>query len=217
MTVLYDYWRSSASYRLRIALGLLGQAWENVPVNLATGAQRAPAYLARNPQGLVPSLDIDGLQLTQSLAILEYLEETSNAGFLPADAAGRARVRALAHAIAMDIHPPCNLRIMRLATGQPGSGFTPESWMAAVMAPGLTALERMLDPPGTYCHGERVTMADICLVPQIYNARRWGIDLAPTPRIVVIDAALQALPAFVAAHPDRWNPEITPAASPASP
>lgn len=215
MTVLYHYWRSSASYRVRIALGLLEEAWVDVPVNLASSEQRDPAYLARNPQGLVPSLDIDRLQLTQSLAILEYLEETRSAGFLPADAAGRAHVRALAHAIAMDIHPPCNLRVMRLATAQPAS-LTPEGWMAAIMAPGLVALERMLDPASTLCHGDRVSMADICLVPQMYNARRWGIDLAPLPTLTRIDAALQALPAFAAAHPDCWQPRPSPAASPAS-
>lgn len=217
MTVLYDYWRSSAAYRLRIALGLLGEAWEDVPVNLAAGEQRSPAYLARNPQGLLPSLDIDGLQLTQSLAILEYLDETRGAGFLPADAAGRARVRALAHVVAMDIHPPCNLRVMQLATSPPGSRFTPEAWMAAMMAPGLAALERMLDWPGRFCHGDSISMADICLVPQVYNARRWGIDLSAMPTICAIDAALAVLPAFAAAHPDRWKPAVTPAASPASP
>jgi maleylacetoacetate isomerase len=216
MTVLYDYWRSSAAYRLRIALGLLGQAWDAVPVNLANAEQRDPAYLARNPQGLVPSLDIDGLHLTQSLSILEYLDETRGPVFLPADAPGRARVRTLAHAIAMDIHPPCNLRVMRLATGQPG-GLTPEGWMQAIMAPGLAALERMIDSPGQFCHGDRISMADICLVPQMYNARRWGIDLAPLPTLTRIDTALQAIPAFAAAHPDRWKPGPSPAANLPSP
>lgn len=205
MTVLHDYWRSSAAYRLRIALGLVGERWDSVAVNLATDEQARPEYLALNPQGLVPVLEIDGLRLTQSLAILEYLDETRGPVFLPADPPGRARVRALSHAIAMDIHPPCNLRVMRLATSPPGA-MTPEAWMAAIMGPGLAALDGMVSP-GPFCHGDRVSMADICLVPQIYNARRWGIDLDHMPNLVRIDASLQALPAFAAAHPDRWKPQ----------
>src|SRR5690606_33449557 len=112
---LYDYWRSSAAYRVRIALNLLGIPFESVPVNLLEGEQKAPENLARNPQGLVPTLEIDGLRLTQSLAIVEYLDETRQAGLLPREAAARARVRALAHAIAMEIHPVCNLSVARHA------------------------------------------------------------------------------------------------------
>jgi maleylacetoacetate isomerase len=206
MTVLFDYWRSSAAYRLRIGLGLIGEVWQSVPVNLAEGAQHRPDHLARNPQGLVPVIEIDGQILTQSLAILEYLDETRGPIFLPADPFGRARVRALSHAISMDIHPPCNLRVMRLATDPP-SILAPQDWMQAIMVPGLAALERMLDHPetGKFCHGEQVTMADICLVPQVYNARRWKIDLEPMPVLRRIEAALRALPAFAAAHPDHWK------------
>jgi maleylacetoacetate isomerase len=125
--VLYDYWRSSAAYRLRIGLGLLGLGWRAVPVNLLTGEHKAAANLARNPQGLVPTLEIDGLTLTQSLAILEYLDETRGAGWLPGDPAGRARVRALAYAIAMEIHPVCNLSVARFAVENSGGGITMES------------------------------------------------------------------------------------------
>ena len=209
MTVLYDYWRSSAAYRVRIGLGLLGLDWRAVPVDLLAGAHRAAANLARNPQGLVPTLEIDGLTLTQSLAILEYLDETRGAGWLPEDAPGRARVRALAYAIAMEIHPVCNLSVARFAVEQSGGGITMEAWMAAFIPRGLAGFEHLLDHPATarFCHGGTPGLADICLVPQLYNARRWGIDLAPYPRLLAIAERLKALPAFAAAHPDRWAPE----------
>lgn len=208
MTTLHDYWRSSASYRVRIALGLVGERWATVAVDLVAGAQRQPKHLGRNPQGLVPALEIDGLILTQSLAIIEYLDETRRAGFLPADPAGRARVRALAHAIAMEIHPICNLRVARHAVAASGGAVTMEAWMRAFIGPGLAAFEAMLDHPGTgrFCHGDTVGLADICLVPQLYNADRWGVSLDAMPRIRAIRAALEPIPAIAAAHPDRHRP-----------
>ncbi len=207
-TTLYDYWRSSAAYRLRIGLGLLGERWEAIPVDLVKGAQRAPAHLALNPQGLVPVLQIDGLALTQSLAILEYLDETRQAGFLPADAAGRARVRALAYAVAMEIHPVCNLRVARHAVDASAGAITMEGWMRTFIGPGLEAFEAMLDNPGTgrFCHGDVPGLADICIVPQLYNADRWGVSLDAMPRIRAIRQELDALPAVAAAHPDRHAP-----------
>ncbi|MBB5222922.1 maleylacetoacetate isomerase [Amaricoccus macauensis] len=207
-TTLHDYWRSSAAYRVRIALGLLGIDWDSISVDLTKGEQRAPEHLARNPQGLVPVLDIDGLSLTQSLAIVEYLDETRDAGFLPSDAAGRARVRALAYAIAMEIHPVCNLRVARHATEASAGAITMEGWMRAFIAPGLEAFEAMLDDPATgrFCHGDTPGLADICLVPQLYNADRWGVSLDTMPRIRAIREALDTLPAVVAAHPDRHKP-----------
>jgi maleylacetoacetate isomerase len=207
--ILYDYWRSSAAYRLRIALGLLGLAHDRVPVNLLTGEHRGAENLGRNPQGLVPSLDIDGHTLTQSLAILEYLDETRNAGFLPADALGRARVRALAYAIAMEIHPVCNLSVARHAVTESNGAITMEAWMNRFIAPGLAAFETMLDHPATgrFCHGDTPTLADLCLVPQVYNARRWGIDVTSLSRITGIMRHLEAIPAVIAAHPDNFKPE----------
>ncbi len=207
MTVLYDYWRSSASYRVRIALAHLGVAWQAVPVNLVDGSQRGTDNLARNPQGLVPTLEIDGLRLTQSLAIIEYLAETRGGGLMPADAAGRARVRALSYAVAMEIHPVCNLSVGKYAVDASGGAITTESWMRHFIAKGLAALEQMLDHPATgrFCHGDQVTMADLCLVPQVFNARRWGVDLAPLPRITAIEAALAELPSVQVAHPDQWR------------
>lgn len=208
MTVLYDYWRSSASYRLRIALALLGECYRSVAVNLLEDQQRGPDNLKRNPQGLVPTLEIDGETLTQSLAILEYLDETRQAGFLPSDPLARARVRALSHAIAMEVHPICNLHVARHAVQASGGTITTEAWMGYFISHGLKAVETMLEsrPAGRYCHGDTVTMADLCLVPQVYNARRWGVDIEPMPQIRAIVAALEELPAFVAAHPDRWKP-----------
>jgi maleylacetoacetate isomerase len=205
---LYDYWRSSASYRVRIALNLLGIEHARVPVNLLRGEHRTPEHLARNPQGLVPALEIDGLTLTQSLAILEYLDETREACLLPRDAAGRARVRTIAYAIAMEIHPICNLAVARHAAEASAGAIAVEGWMNAFIGPGLAAVERLLDHPaaGRFCHGDRVGLADICLVPQIYNARRWDVDLAPMPIVRRIAETLEAHPAFAAAHPERIAP-----------
>jgi maleylacetoacetate isomerase len=201
MIALHDYWRSSASYRVRIGLGLAGLAWNSLPVDLVAGEQTQAAHLARNPQGLVPVLEIDGVSLTQSLAILEYLDETRSLGLLPATPLERARVRAIALAIAAEIHPVCNLRVAKFATSIPGSTITTQDWMRAFIAPGLEAVEAMVTGETT-CFGTSVTLADLCLLPQLYNARRWGVDLTALPRLSRIGAHLETLPAFAAAHPD---------------
>ncbi len=203
MITLYDYWRSSASYRVRIALGLAGLDWQAVAVNLVEGQHKTPAHLARNPQGLVPVLEIDGLRLTQSLAIVEYLDETRDLGLLPARPADRARVRAIAHAIAMDIHPICNLGTARHAVSASDGAITMEGWMQHFIGRGLAAVEAML-PGGDFCWAEGVTLADLCLMPQVYNAERWQVDLADMPKIRQVAETLAAIPAFAAAHPDRW-------------
>lgn len=203
--VLYDYWRSSAAYRVRIALNLLGIAYRRVVVNLLEGAHRAADNLARNPQGLVPTLEIDGRTLTQSLAIIEYLDETRQGGLMPPDPAGRARVRAIAHAIAMEIHPVCNLSVAKFATEASGGRLSMRDWMVHWIGPRLAAVEAMLGDGGAgrYCHGDAVSLADICLIPQLYNARRWEVDISGLARIAAIAERLEALEAFAAAHPDR--------------
>ncbi|QDL92009.1 maleylacetoacetate isomerase [Paroceanicella profunda] len=206
MTVLYDYWRSSAAYRVRIALNLAGIAYESVPVNLLTGAHRAPEHLARNPQGLVPALEIDGRTLTQSLAIIEYLDETRGTGFLPQDPAARAQVRATAYAIAMEIHPVCNLRVSRLVTQRSGGAMSVQDWMEAFLPAGLKDVEALIAGDGQFCHGDHLSLADICLVPQVFNARRYGIDLSALPRIGAVMERLEALEPVAAAHPDRVGP-----------
>ena len=207
MTRLYDYWRSSASYRVRMALNLLGEGFEIVPVDLLQAEQVGAANLARNPQGLVPTVEIDGLTLTQSLAIIEYLNDTRG-GFLPDDAGGRARVRALSYAVAMEIHPICNLRVGRYVEAASGGAVTMKGWQQKFIGEGLAAVEVMLDHPATgrFCHGDRVTMADLCLVPQVYNARRWEVDVTSFSRISRIVAELEVIPAIAAAHPDKVKP-----------
>ncbi|NUH65103.1 maleylacetoacetate isomerase [Sulfitobacter sp. S0837] len=202
MITLYDYWRSSASYRVRIALGLAGLGWQTVSVDLLAGEHKAAAHLARNPQGLVPALEIDGHLLTQSLAIVEYLDETRGLGLLPNDPSQKARIRASAHAIAVDLHPICNLGPARHAVSQSAGGITMESWMQHFIAPGLAAFEVMIDG-GTYCHGEKITLTDICLMPQVYNANRWGVSLESFPKLRAAIEALSVHPAFAAAHPDQ--------------
>ncbi len=174
-------------------------------MDLLAGENRSAEHLARNPQGLVPVLDIDGARLTQSLAICEYLDDTRSLGLLPDDPIGRAEVRALAHAIAMEIHPVCNLGVARHAVDASGGKIAIGDWMRHFIAPRLAALETMLDD-GDRCHGQGVTLADLCLVPQLYNARRWEVDLGPLPKIKCIDAALATIPGFAAAHPDLVRP-----------
>ncbi|GGF03000.1 maleylacetoacetate isomerase [Stappia taiwanensis] len=208
--VLYDYWRSSASYRVRIALNLAGIEHDTVAVDLLAGTHRSAEHLARNPQGLVPALKIDGQMLTQSLAIIEYLNDTRpEGGLLPPDALGRQRVRAISHAIAMEIHPVCNLRVVKHIVELAGGGDEiRNAWMQQYISSGLAAVETLLDAPGTglFCHGDTPTMADLCLVPQLYNARRWGANLDACPRVVEIGERCEALTAFAAAHPDQIGP-----------
>lgn len=201
--VLYDYWRSSAAYRVRIALGLKGIAYRAVSVDLRSGEQGGAAYLARNPQGLVPALEIDGVLLTQSLAIIDYLDRTRPAPpLLPADPAPRARALARALAIAADIHPIQNLRVMNRLKSQFGADDEAVlDWNRHWIATGLAALEAEA-PAAGLLGGAAPDLADICLVPQLANARRFGLDLDPYPRLVAIDAALRALPAVAAAAPE---------------
>lgn len=207
-TVLYDYWRSSAAYRLRIAFGLLGMDYTARPVDLLTGEHKGEANITRNPQGLVPTVEIDGQTLTQSLAVLEYLDETRQAGFLPEGAADRAKVRAMAYAVAMEIHPVCNLSVAKYASEHSGGEITMKGWMHQWIGPRLEALETMIAAAGRgkFCFGDTVTLADICLVPQMYNADRWEVDTAHLPRINAAMSALNRIEAVAAAHPDRVKP-----------
>ena len=203
--VLYDYWRSSASSRVRIALNLTRIEYRKVPVDLLKNEHKSPEHLARNPQGRVPVLDIDGLRLTQSTAIIEYVDETRpGLGLLPADSAGRARVRALAQAIAADIHPVCNSGVAAhvMAITQGGDAAR-AAWMQKFIGEGLAAFEKLLDHPATgrFCHGDNPTMADLCLVPQVYNAKRWQADIASLARLSAIVDRCAELPAFQAAYP----------------
>jgi maleylpyruvate isomerase len=205
---LFGYYRSSAAFRVRIALNLKGMQVDHRFVHLRKGEQSAPEYGALNPQGLVPMV-IDGPQvLTQSLAIIEYLEETNpEPALLPKEPIERARVRAIAQAIASDIHPLNNLRVLRYLAGPLN---VPEEarneWYRHWVVEGLTALERSLTPAagtGVFCHGDTPTLADVCLVPQIYNAERADIDLSPFPRITKIVAACRELRAFQDADPAK--------------
>jgi maleylacetoacetate isomerase len=206
---LYDYFRSSAAYRVRIGLNLKGLAPQRAFVHLRKGEQRGEEYLSLNPQGLVPSLVTDeGDVLTQSMAILEWLDETyPKPPLLPADAAGRARVRSLALAIACDIHPLNNTRVQHYLTGTLGvTDAQRDGWTRYWIDIGFEALEARLASDaatGRFCHGDAPTIADVCLVPQMTNARRVEFDFAPYPTLLRIEAACAALPAFAAAAPAK--------------
>lgn len=200
--VLWDYPKSSASYRLRIALNLAGIDYEIRTVDLLTKEHQSAGHLARNPQGFVPVLDIDGHRFTQSLAILDYLDTTRNLGLLPMDAVERARQTALAHAIAVDLHPVCNLSVAGYATK--GAEPARSNWMRHFITPRMVAFETLLESftQAPFCCGATPGLADIVLIPQIYNARRWGADYANCSRIKAIETACAAHDAFARAHPD---------------
>jgi maleylacetoacetate isomerase len=207
---LHTYFRSSAAYRVRIALNLKRLGAEHLAVHLVKdgGEQFGAPYDALNPQHLVPAFEDDGLVLTQSMAIIEYLEELHPAvPLLPRDAAGRARVRALAQSIACDLHPLNNLRVLKYLGEQLGAG--PEqktAWYRHWVGVGLEAFERQLArsaDTGTFCHGDTPTMADCCLIPQLYNARRFDCDLAAYPVIAAIAERCELLDPFIAARPEQ--------------
>lgn len=204
---LHGYFRSSAAYRVRIALNLKGLTAEHLPHHLRKGEQSAPAYLALNPQGLVPTLEKAGAVLTQSLAIIEWLDETHpSPPLLPKDSLRRAKVRAFALAIACDIHPVQNLKVLaRLRQlGLPEEQVT--EWAAWVNREGLAACEALVKgEKGPFCFGDKPTIADLCLVPQLANARRFGVDVSAFSRLLEAEAAAKAMTAFADAAPDRQS------------
>ncbi|NDJ57528.1 maleylacetoacetate isomerase [Enterobacteriaceae bacterium 4M9] len=203
--VLYDYWRSSASFRVRIALELKNISWQRVAVDLAAGVQHSPQHRLLNPLERVPVLAIDGLLLTQSLAIIDYLEETRLAvPLLPTSAAARARVRALAQIVACDIHPLSNLSTLDRVEALAGSDARAQ-WNHDNIAAGLRAFEQMLnhaDFRGSFCSGDTPGLADCALIPQLYNARRWGVRLDDLGRISSVEKACAEVAAFQRASPE---------------
>jgi maleylacetoacetate isomerase len=204
--ILYDYYRSSAAYRVRIALNLKGVDYESRPVNLLESEQRGDEYRELNPQGLIPMLEIDGHRLTQSLAILVYLDQAfPDPPLVPRDPADGAHVRAMALAVACDIHPLNNLRVLKYLKGQLGhSQEEADAWYRHWIVEGLTALEAMAKAgAGRYLFGDDPTIADVCLVPQLYNARRFDVPLDAYPTLLRADENANAIEAFAAAHPDR--------------
>jgi maleylacetoacetate isomerase len=205
---LYTFWRSSAAFRARIAVNLKGLSPEQVPVHLRRNEQSAPEYLARNPQGLVPALEVDGTLIAQSLAVIEYLDEAyPRPPLLPVAPLARAVVRSMAYSIACDLHPLNNLRILRylkqpLGHPQPVIDQWYRHWVH-VCFDGLEQLARQHAGDGGHMYGNSVTLADLCLVPQVYNARRANCNLSAYPTLVAITDALNLLPAFAAAAPER--------------
>ncbi|MCO4091641.1 MAG: maleylacetoacetate isomerase [Sphingorhabdus sp.] len=206
--ILFDYWRSSASYRVRIVLNLKNVPYTPVPISLLDNAQRAPDYVARNPQGLVPMLSIHGHDLTQSLAIIDYLDaQYPDPAMVSSNPAARAKTLAQALIIAADIHPIDNLRVLRYLKDQMGqSQEAVDQYYRHWIIEGFTALEAMAPEDGLF-GGDLPNLADVCLVPQIANARRVDTPLHAFPKLLRIDAALSALPAFAAAHPDQVKPD----------
>lgn len=204
---LFDYWRSSASYRVRLALALKGVDYERVPVNLVAAEQLDPANRARNPQGQVPTLEVDGVPIIQSLAIIDWLDGAyPTPRLIPAEPMLRARALAQALVIAADIHPIDNMRVLnRLGTQFGADQHAKDDWYRHWIATGFAALEAMAGD-GQFLGGVAPSIADLCLVPQMYNARRFALPLDAYPRLVAIDAAVAAIPALAAAHPDAVKP-----------
>jgi maleylacetoacetate isomerase len=206
-TLLFDYWRSSASYRVRIALNLKGVDYQSVPTDLLAASHKAADYVARNPQGFVPMLSIDGHDLTQSLAIIDYLDANyPDPPMVSSDPATRAKTLAQALVIAADIHPVNNLRILGYLKSEFGADDAAVAkWYRHWITEGFAALEAMAPEQGLF-GGDLPNLADVCLVPQMANARRFDTPLDAFPKLVRIDAALQALPAFAKAAPDAVKP-----------
>lgn len=203
--ILHGYWRSGAAYRTRIALNLKGLTYDQQEVDLRTGAQRSESFVALNPQGMVPALEVDGAVLTQSPAILEWLEEAHpRPALLPAGPLDRAHVRAMAALIGCDVHPLNNLRIGKALRESFGADQAAvDAWAARWITPGFTALEALVAQYGAgWCFGTAPTLADCYLIPQIYSARRFNVVLDDFPRLLAIEAAAATHPAFAAAHPD---------------
>lgn len=206
--ILYDYWRSSASYRVRIVLNLKGVEYTSVPTSLLDGDHKASDYIARNPQGFVPVLSIDGHDLTQSLAIIDYLDaHYHDPKMVSPDPATRAKTLAQAMIIAADIHPINNLRVLKYLKEKLGHDQAAiDDWYRHWIREGLMALEAMAPDDGLF-GSDLPNLADVCLVPQMYNARRFDLPLESFPKLVRIDAVLTELPAFKAAHPDAVKPQ----------
>lgn len=210
--ILHGYWRSGTSYRTRIALNLKGLAYDLAPVDLRAGAQKSETFLRLNPQGLVPALETDGAVLTQSPAILEWLEEAHpEPPLLPPDPVSRAQVRAMAALVACDIHPLNNLRVLKALKADFGADQAAvDAWAARWIIASFEALETLIGAHGAgWCFGETPSLADCCLIPQIYSARRFNTPLDAFPRILAIEQAADRHPAFMAAHPDR-QPDADP-------
>jgi maleylpyruvate isomerase len=204
--VFHGYWRSGTSYRTRIALNLKGLDYGTRPINLIEGAQRSDAFLALNPQGLVPALEADGLVLTQSPAILEWLEETfPSPPLLPGGAAERAQVRAMAALIGCDIHPLNNLRVLKALKGElSASQAQVDAWAERWISSGFEALESMIERHGDgFAFGDQPGLVECYLIPQVYSAQRFKVDLSPFRRIMAVNERALAHPAIAAAHPDR--------------
>ena len=205
---LHGYYRSTASWRVRIALNLKGMQIDHVAHHLRKGEQRAADYLKLNPQGFVPALSLDdGTTLTQSLAIIEWLDETHpQPPLLPADPLNRARVRAFAQAIACDTHPVQNLKVLAQLRQLGLAEDKITGWAAWAISEGLAACETLIvHEAGAFCFGATPSIADVCLIPQLFNARRFGVDLAAYPRLLRAEAAAQAVPAFADATPERQH------------
>jgi maleylacetoacetate isomerase len=201
---LYSFFRSSASYRARIALALKGLKYETVSIKFSDNAHRTEAYRKVNPQRRVPVLDLeDGTLLLQSLAIIEYLDEIHpEPALLPKDPLARAKVRAVAQIVASDIHPLNNTGTRQVLTGRFGADEQAlQAWTAYWINEGFSAIDRLIEP-GPYAFGDIITLADICIVPQVYNARRYNVPLDDFPKIVAVDAAARQHPAFIAAAPE---------------